>query len=225
MKHKNLQIDFSFIENFPGFMCCKNSQYEYITGSENFLKISGHNQLENVIYKRDQDMPWCNNADLYQETDQIALEVGFSKMIYPVRSHSNKKYLFKSYKYCAEIDSTEQVIISTGQLLSVDVTSNNNCIISKDDLNYFNNKNERFMTKNPFMKLTRKETEVLYFFIRGYISKHIAIKLNRSRRTIETHIQNIKTKLDCNSKSNLIDFAHQNGFIDYIPNSFYSTNK
>jgi DNA-binding CsgD family transcriptional regulator len=56
----------------------------------------------------------------------------------------------------------------------------------------------------PFTTLTPKEKEILTFIARGFPASFIAKSLNLSRRTVENYIANIKTKLNCNSKVELI---------------------
>lgn len=55
------------------------------------------------------------------------------------------------------------------------------------------------------------------FLIRGKSSKSIARKMSISYRTVEFHIDNIKTKFGCRSKSELISVAIQLGYLSIIP--------
>lgn len=56
-------------------------------------------------------------------------------------------------------------------------------------------------------KLTNKEIENFHYIIQGYSSKEIAKKLHRSSRTVEVHEKNIKSKLNCLKKRDLIKLA------------------
>lgn len=53
--------------------------------------------------------------------------------------------------------------------------------------------------------LSKREKEVMSYLVRGKTAKEIALLMNRSRRTVEHHIVNIKQKSQCHSKSALID--------------------
>ena len=74
--------------------------------------------------------------------------------------------------------------------------------------------------------LTKRESECLFYLIRGWTAKTIAKKLNLSNKTIECYIDRIKNKLDCPNKSSLIEKSIQLGFIFNIPISIFpgSTN-
>lgn len=61
------------------------------------------------------------------------------------------------------------------------------------------------LTTKP--KLTSREQDCLYFYVKGYSSKEIAEKLRLSPRTIECHINNIKSKLGVNKRSELISLS------------------
>lgn len=52
--------------------------------------------------------------------------------------------------------------------------------------------------------LSCREVQVLRHIILGYISKQIGKLLKLSFRTVETYINNVKTKLECQSKGEVI---------------------
>lgn len=56
-------------------------------------------------------------------------------------------------------------------------------------------------------KFTAKEFEVLNLVVKGYSNAHIAKLLNRSERTIETHLSSMKDKTGFSKKSQLISEA------------------
>jgi len=52
---------------------------------------------------------------------------------------------------------------------------------------------------------TMRENEVLKYLVRGKTAKEIAIILKISYRTVQHHIEHMRTKSNSNSKSELID--------------------
>lgn len=56
------------------------------------------------------------------------------------------------------------------------------------------------------IKFTLKEIDVISALINGKSIKSIAALLNLSPKTVETHLRNIKQKLNCSSKETVIDF-------------------
>lgn len=64
-----------------------------------------------------------------------------------------------------------------------------------------------------FPKLTDRESEILIHFARGLTYKEIANQLFISSRTVETHKENIITKLGLHSKTELIKYAMMHNLI------------
>ncbi|EKO3493933.1 response regulator transcription factor [Vibrio fluvialis] len=62
--------------------------------------------------------------------------------------------------------------------------------------------------------LSRREETVLKMVAQGHSSKKIASLLNISYRTVETHRQNIKHKLDIHSTAELAQYAIQHGMLE-----------
>ncbi|MBY8257173.1 response regulator transcription factor [Vibrio fluvialis] len=62
--------------------------------------------------------------------------------------------------------------------------------------------------------LSRREEAVLKMVAQGHSSKKIASLLNISYRTVETHRQNIKHKLDIHSTAELAQYAIQHGMLE-----------
>jgi DNA-binding CsgD family transcriptional regulator len=64
--------------------------------------------------------------------------------------------------------------------------------------------------------LTEKELDCAFALLEGKTANETGEKLFRSRRTIETHISNMKSKFHCKTKSDLIAKLLDNGFGIYI---------
>ncbi len=45
-----------------------------------------------------------------------------------------------------------------------------------------------------------------------------------SFRTVESHMQNIKNKFGCDSRSDIIEYALANGYLNYIPHNFINAD-
>lgn len=80
---------------------------------------------------------------------------------------------------------------------------------------------KNFMSQSPFYKtflpkggphvsLSRRENEVLNFLPLAMTTKEIARELDISPRTVESHLQNIKFKLGCYRKSELVRSGKEN---------------
>jgi DNA-binding NarL/FixJ family response regulator len=65
---------------------------------------------------------------------------------------------------------------------------------------------DAFRTK---YKLSRRETEIIHLIKDGVQNKEIAVMLNLSIQTVETHRKNIYQKLQVSSRIELVNKAHQ----------------
>ncbi len=84
---------------------------------------------------------------------------------------------------------------------------------SENDVQEIVQKYESFIEPSVFIqptRLTEKEKEVLLMISEGLTSNEIADKLNISKRTVDSHRQNIMQKLNLNSLPELIKYS-----IDY----------
>ncbi|WP_194349926.1 response regulator [Pontibacter beigongshangensis] len=61
--------------------------------------------------------------------------------------------------------------------------------------------------------LSKREMEVLHLIAEGFTNSEIAEKLFNSKRTIETHRQNLLEKTKCKNTASLIKYAVLNGLI------------
>ena len=62
---------------------------------------------------------------------------------------------------------------------------------------------QAYITKK-YKKFSKRETECAYYLVRGMTYKEIGNILNISTKTVEYNIDNMKTKLDCYKKSQLV---------------------
>ena len=54
------------------------------------------------------------------------------------------------------------------------------------------------------MKLSNRENEIMQFLSNGFSDKEIACHLNISTRTIQTHVERIKLKLNAKNRINAV---------------------
>lgn len=72
------------------------------------------------------------------------------------------------------------------------------------------------------IELTKRQAECLFYLIRGKTFKQIAQALKVSPRTVEDHIEQLKLKFACQNKSELVETAIQQGFINVLPPNLFS---
>lgn len=78
-----------------------------------------------------------------------------------------------------------------------------------------------YMLDNNYdeIDLSQRQSECLFFLLRGKSAKSIAKLLNISYRTVESYIEDIKYRLACSSKSEIIEKAWKLGYMNILPES------
>lgn len=89
------------------------------------------------------------------------------------------------------------------------VTSTDSCSFIIDD------------EQNNQYDLSNRQLECLFFLLRGQTSKRIAEILSLSPRTVEDYINEIKFKMHCFTRSQIIEKAINEGMIHIIPKTFF----
>lgn len=74
-----------------------------------------------------------------------------------------------------------------------------------------------FTDTNEQYNLSKRENACLYYLIRGKSSSEIGNYLNLSKRTIDDYFDRIKYKMNCNSRSEIIEKCIAEGLIYTIP--------
>ena len=69
-----------------------------------------------------------------------------------------------------------------------------------------------FIFKTDTISFTERETECLIYFILGMTAKQSGNAIILSSKTIGNHVANIKSKLNCNNRYQIIIKALINGF-------------
>jgi len=82
-------------------------------------------------------------------------------------------------------------------------------------LNKFNSKGSPSALQDDFRdRLTSRERQIVQLLSEGKSSKEVAVDLNISVKTAETHRSNIMRKLDIHSTSQLVRYAVRNHLVE-----------
>lgn len=76
----------------------------------------------------------------------------------------------------------------------------------------------------PDTSLSQRQSECLFLLLRGKTAKDIAKALNLSPRTVEAYIEQLKYKLSCTTKQDLIEKSIASGYINVLPETFINLN-
>ncbi|WP_420598971.1 response regulator [Neptuniibacter sp.] len=130
--------------------------------------------------------------------------------------HDDREYILKLIKCGASGYVLKDV--SSGELITAieTVFRGGTYFSSGASQTLFSELNKEQLPELPAAEeaLTKRENDVLKLLAEGNSNKEIARELNISVRTVETHRQNIKAKLDIHTAAGLARYAIEHNIID-----------
>lgn len=207
----------------PNFVCIQDLNSKYLVCNKNFLKVSGYKTLDSILGTTDGDLK-CEAAEcaaIFREQDleviknkpQIVLNIHkYADGI--IRTFLTQKMPFKNNAGlivgCID-QSTEINIPALTQLgLTALNLNKNNGKAKSSSILLLSNGHEKY-------KISKRESDCLFYLLRGKTVKEIAKILKLSPRTVEVYVSNVKLKLGCSSKSEVINRAIEEGLMATIP--------
>lgn len=214
---------FEYIFQLPGLAVIKdlNSIYQGIT--PDLVKVLGWKNAEQSIGKTDHDLPCkaSESAEFYIAQDKKVIENQAPLASLEVQQYADGWKLVMGERRPIKNNNHEIIALFT---YGIDCSS---CSLAKDywllhraDKKFFNDDTPVSYTLSQShspLNLTEKQELCLFYLVRGKSVKEIGKLLKLSPRTIESHIDAMKLKLDCRRKSQLIEKAIVSGFVHYIP--------
>jgi DNA-binding CsgD family transcriptional regulator len=207
-------------EQLPGYFAMKDLGGSYLTCNNNLAAIMKLKSPRQIIGLSDYDLPDFTeeNHVIHQRNDVLSLSGKTVQCIHrssspydgslynlikkPLLNHENT--IVGLLYHCMQIINSEFV----------------NQLFVSDNKMYANTEKPQTYyigaIENPF-RLSSRELECLFFTLRGLTAKQIAEQLSLSKRSVEFYLDNMKNKMGCITKSELICLGVTNGYTNYIP--------
>lgn len=211
----------TFVDMLPCIYILKDRQFNYLNFNSAALKAAQLKNRNDIIGKTDHEMPWKEFADRYQDQDKKVLKGEEVYNIDPtIRADGSRILLFtKKAPLYSEIG---KIIGITGLSfeLTPDKSTNFFSFFASNNLSFTNfsfkasDRNDKFNYGN--VVFSKRQAQVISYLLRGHSAASTSHALKLSKRTVETHIENIKNILGCQTKVELINCAFEFGFIDLM---------
>ncbi|KTD47640.1 helix-turn-helix transcriptional regulator [Legionella quateirensis] len=207
--------EISLLDHLPGYIGWKDLNRHYLGANKALLELKGFSDAEEFFGKTDEELsPWSIEENkLFQQQDLSVLN---GKKVSTVHMDSKTGEVFLLEKnpltdpnnnvagliyYCRPCPKDEIFRILRQYDETLQINSHH----------YTLNDNE-----NKYA-LTNREYECVFLLIRGKTAKEIGTLLSLSKRTIESYIENIKNKMNCKNKAEILVKAVLNGYHHHIP--------
>jgi DNA-binding CsgD family transcriptional regulator len=187
----------------------KDLSGKFLFVSENFAAAAGADSPFQMIGHTDFDMVWRKYGELYKQGDIEVLSGKLSlnrREIINIAQEPNVIHHIVSTKTALRDNQNRiiGIIASTFDMTNYQILENPG---------QFDHAGKKFVFNGDLagLSLSKKQMTILEYIVMGYSAADIAQLLNRSKRTIEGHIEHLKNKLQCNSKAEITRWAFTSG--------------
>lgn len=218
------------IEFMPGMVSIKDTDSTFLIMNQSAANLVGHSSGKKVEGITDHELK-CDAAEYAEQfiqQDQNIITTKQPLQLLDIHRYANGevKFLLTTKKPITLENQTIGTLCQCIELNDNLLSSLGKAIYSLDTA-FLNEGGSSYSIQDNFpdINLTSQEEICLFYLMRGMTAPHIAAKLNISKRTAEFHINNIKQKLGCTSKSDVIDKAVSLGLINILPKRILQKEK
>ena len=212
----------SELDNFRCQLTCihahkdKNSQVLWC--NDDFATATGMKHCNDLLGATDHDLIWQEFADDYRHHEQEALEGHIYSSIIPSKTCYSEVnlYIHEKIPQYDEDGNFKYLDCIAYEIYNPVLLNKKNPLLNFDYHTSPNYENSA--------KLNKREQECLYHFIYGKSVNRIATKMNVEKSTVESFLDNIKMKLNCGTRSNIIDTAIDLGYMQRVPTNMSMLN-
>lgn len=217
------------LDQMPGFWGCKDKHSTYTYVNKEYGHLIGLSDPHEMIGKTDFDIP-CDTAkcaDIFISQDKKVMQTAKCIKFLDIHPYANNKWKALIFTKSPLRDENNQII---GTIFHGEEIANLNTIeigsvlakaftgTKKDNLVI---QDYHLISPKFNIKLTDRQSQVLFFLLRGKTIKQIAHILGKSNRTIDDYLEQLRIKFSVNNKYELIEKSIGYGFLNIIPESLF----
>lgn len=200
-------LDAQILKHLDMFVWVKDKKYNYLFCNERFAEAAGLDSPSQIIGKSDFDLPWRRYAAYYQADDYGVLQGNVRNNVPVITETANKitEVLVSENKILNRLDKCIGV---TGSC--IDITGKQ--LVKKTG--HYDTINKRYYFNDDTLGnlyLSAREITVFKHILLGYTARQTGEKLNISPKTVESHTEAIRLKLQARNKGEIITTAIQFG--------------
>lgn len=201
------ELEKGVLNNLPAFIFWKDRKGKYLGCNLALANLLGYSDASQLIGSTDYDLCWSSSATIFQENDNIVMLTDKNKVaIEPGKVADGSDTLAISYKIPLK-NAQEKIIGTIGLAIPLDgdnMINLNNEMMSRQLSDSSNQSNINLHLIN-LLNLSARQKDCLHYLARGLTVKQIAKKLNLSPRTVGHYLENLKKKLNCANRAELME--------------------
>lgn len=192
------------IKHDVGILLVKDSQHRFVASNNAFSVFSGFSP-EKIIGLSDLDMPWSEQSKIYIAHEKDILS-GLSYSVIEPLPGIKKANLITQKTIIYNHLGIPQGTIATALPLDTDVEFGN-----------LSGKSDAIKVVDYGLGLTKKESIVLYYALKGYKRTEVAEMAQMSTSSYDFHMRNLKEKFKADTTDQLKSIAYAQGLQDIMP--------
>lgn len=208
------------LDQIPASIAWKDSNLKYLGANKNLLMQLQLTCREELIGIGDDDLPSNSPHEnaIYKKHDLLALQGHTIEIMHTLeRASDNKTYFLQKAPLRNEYNQIIGVLYHCLSWQQPDLLNSLKEIDKKfQPINGLPEYYHLNSSSNP-ADLSQRELECLFLQLRGKTAKQTGEILNLSKRTIESYLENIKSKFGCMNKAELLITAIEMGYQNNIP--------
>lgn len=208
----------TIFEQQPGMTFYKSLDHVYSISSHYTAKLCGYKNAQEFSGRNDYELRCAaiESADVFRAEDRRVMESDKTLTCLQLHQYAdNKTHIFMLKK--SPVKNAEGVTIGIcGFGNEITNPSFGRVLYNLLSLPH-HDVPQNIEISDCYDELSARESDVLFYFTRGYTNKDIAAHLQLSPRTVETYLERIKNKFKCSSRNELQDYCMQKGLIYFIP--------
>lgn len=188
----------------------KDKQSRFVYCNEKFAEIAQAESPTTLLGKSDDDLIWRKQAGYFQGKDKLAMQgIIQNNEFEEIMIENQPVGVLVTKKPWINKDKCDGVVCSFLVVKDYHIQKKHG---------FYDETQKRFYLGNEFKNdfLTLQEYKLLKLILRGFTAKKMALQLQLSVRTVESYIENIKNKLRCRTKNEIIDVAINAGWYHII---------
>lgn len=203
------------IDNKNILVVQKDENLRFIDCNDAWIKAANFRNKSEIIGLTDRDCVWAEFSDIYETYEKDILAGQAYGLINPAFVENHRYCWLHNYKW-PRLDQS-------GKIIGVNVIAYEVCNQNQNEFLFKLSKNNKFginqfsVGKPINEHLTKKEKEILFYLCYGFSLKKISSLMGISKRTTELHISHIKSKFNCQNKSQIIEYAVIKGYVSILP--------
>lgn len=225
-----MDLNFDFLENIPLLITAKDINSLYLGMSKECARLLGWISAQECYGKSDFEIP-CN-SNLYAENhiqlDKMMLHNKNNLQTLQMHEYTSGWNLLLVERSPIIVDEKIVGVLTRGtNTANTSLAKSYFFLYSFDKKKFGCQQNDASYILNDsanFSNLTIKQEQCLFLLIRGKSIKQIGKILNKSKTTIEFHVEAIKNKFNCQSKTEVIEKAIDGNYMYNIPTSLSLNN-